>query len=145
VTGFSRSGSVLHGVQESPRRPEHLFIQPEIVGVAFGSLLNPSTHQTMWARHSAYHSTTPPDFSSVLHPEGLRFLGAWLGWSARNANHITPDPRIQEMRISRSTIIWIIKRILSGSRHPYSWQSEKFSKFSDSFLHQFWLYINRLV
>jgi len=35
------------GDQESVRRPEHLFIQPEVVGVAFGSLLNPSTLQTM--------------------------------------------------------------------------------------------------
>jgi len=42
------------GAQESVHRPEHLFIQPEVVGVAFGSLLNPSTLQTMWARQSAY-------------------------------------------------------------------------------------------
>src|SRR5271157_32363 len=42
------------GAQESVRRPEHLFIQTEVVGVAFGSLLNPSTFQTMWASRSAY-------------------------------------------------------------------------------------------
>jgi len=41
---------------ESP--PEHLFIQPVVVGVAFGSLLNPSTLQTTWARHPAYPSPT---------------------------------------------------------------------------------------
>ena len=42
------------GAQESVRRPEHLFIQTEVVSVAFGSLLNPSTFQTMWASRSAY-------------------------------------------------------------------------------------------
>ena len=42
------------GARESVRRPEHLFIQTEVVGVAFGSLLNPSTFQTMWASRSAY-------------------------------------------------------------------------------------------
>ena len=38
-----RSGRFLQGDQESLRRPEHLFIQPEILGVAFGSLRSPST------------------------------------------------------------------------------------------------------
>jgi hypothetical protein len=46
------------GAQKSVRRPEHLFIQPVVLDVAFGSLLNPSTLQTMWARHSAYPSPT---------------------------------------------------------------------------------------
>jgi len=49
VTGFSRSGSILQGAQDSLCRLEHLFIQPEIVGAAFGSLESPTTLQTMWA------------------------------------------------------------------------------------------------
>ena len=79
---FSRSGSVLRGPHESLRRPEHLFIQPEIVGVAFGSLPNPSTLKTMWAAHSADPATTRQTSLSVLHPEGLRFLRLRLGWFA---------------------------------------------------------------
>ena len=46
IAVLSRSGRFLRGDQESLRRPEHLFIQPEVLGVAFGSLLNPSTLQT---------------------------------------------------------------------------------------------------
>ena len=42
------------GAQRSVRRTEHLFIQIEVAGVAFGSMLNRSTRQTMWARHAAY-------------------------------------------------------------------------------------------
>ena len=33
----SRSGRYLRGDQASLRRPEHLFIQPVVVGVAIGS------------------------------------------------------------------------------------------------------------
>jgi len=51
---LTRSGSFLQGAQESVRRPEHLFVQPELPGVAFRFLLNPITLQTMWTRHSAY-------------------------------------------------------------------------------------------
>ena len=54
IAVLSRSGRFLQGDQESLPRPEHLFIQPEILGVAFGSLLTPTTLETMWARHSAY-------------------------------------------------------------------------------------------
>ena len=49
---FSRSGRLA----QAQNRPEHLFIQTEVVGVAFGSLLSSTTFQTMWARHSAYPS-----------------------------------------------------------------------------------------
>jgi hypothetical protein len=38
-----RSGRFLQGDQESLPRPEHLFIQPEILGVAVGSLRTPIT------------------------------------------------------------------------------------------------------
>jgi len=44
------------GANQPAHRPERLFIQPEVVGVAFGSLLNQSTLQTMWASRSAYPS-----------------------------------------------------------------------------------------
>ncbi len=40
----SRSGRFLQGAQESVSRPEHLFIQPELPGGAFGFLLKPTTH-----------------------------------------------------------------------------------------------------
>ena len=82
IAVLSRSGRFLQGDQESLRRPEHLFIQPEVVGVAFGSLLNSVRPSDQWARHSAYPSTSLADFPSVLHPEGLRFLGVLLGWFA---------------------------------------------------------------
>jgi hypothetical protein len=52
---------------------------------------------------------------SVLHPEGLRFPGVLLGWFAHWMKHISADLGKQEIRISRNTMIWIIKRILSGS------------------------------
>ncbi len=66
------------GAQESVRRPKHLFIRTEVAGIAYGSLLNPFTLQTMWARRSAYlfASLTIP---SVLDPEGLRFPGVLPG------------------------------------------------------------------
>ena len=54
------------------------------------------------------------DFPSVLHPEGLRFLGVLQGWFAHWLNHIASNPRMQEIRISRTTIIWITKLILLG-------------------------------
>jgi hypothetical protein len=55
------------------------------------------------------------DFPSVLHPEGLRFSGVLLGWFAHKHNNNSSDLRMQEIRISRDTVIWIIKRILLGS------------------------------
>jgi len=63
------------------KRPEHLFIQPEVVGVAFGSSpesVHPSDHvgKTFGI---PFTSLTIP---SVLHPEGLRFPGVLLGWVA---------------------------------------------------------------
>ena len=54
------------GANQPAHRPEHLFIQPEVVGVAFGSLLNQSTLQTMWARHPAYpRPVCPPRGATV--------------------------------------------------------------------------------
>ena len=41
---------------------------------------------------------SPANLPSVLHPEGLRFLGVLLGWLAHSINHTTSDPRKQEMR-----------------------------------------------
>ena len=54
---------------------------------------------------------SPATFPSVLHPEGLRFLGVLLGWLAHWLYHTNSDPRKQEIRISRNTVIWIIKRV----------------------------------
>jgi len=42
------------GENQATHRPEHLFLQPDVLGVTFGSSLDPTTLQTMWARHSAY-------------------------------------------------------------------------------------------
>src|SRR5437764_474353 len=61
----------------SEASPEHLFIQPEILGVAFGSLLTPTTLQTS-GRVPWHTLASLADFPSVLHPEGLRFLGVLL-------------------------------------------------------------------
>jgi hypothetical protein len=47
VAGSSRSGRLLVGTRGLLPRPEHLFIQPEVLGVALGSLLNPCTLETM--------------------------------------------------------------------------------------------------
>ena len=48
------------------------------------------------------------DFPSVLHPEGLRFLGVQQGWFAHYLNHTFSDLGIQEVRMSRNSVIWII-------------------------------------
>jgi hypothetical protein len=80
IACFSRSGSVLRGAQESLCRPEHLFIQIGIVGVAIGSMLNPSTLQTMWAGRSAYPQ--PPCQTSLQFstPKGYGFkVSGWAG------------------------------------------------------------------
>jgi len=37
IAVLARSGRLLRGDQESLRRPEHLFIQPEVLGAALGS------------------------------------------------------------------------------------------------------------
>jgi hypothetical protein len=67
------SGRFLQGDQESLRRPEHLFIQPEILGVAVGSLRTPTTLETMWARHSAYPSPTWQTCLQFSTPKGYGF------------------------------------------------------------------------
>jgi hypothetical protein len=54
-------------------RPEHLFIQIGIVGVAFGSLLSPSAFQTMWASRSAYPSPTWRTSLQFSTPKGYGF------------------------------------------------------------------------
>ncbi len=51
--------------------------------------------------------TSLAHFPSVLHPEGLRFLGVLLGWFAHGMNHTISNLRKQEVRISRNTVIWI--------------------------------------
>ncbi len=74
-------------------------------------------------------STSPASFPSVLHPEGLRFLGAPPGQLAHQWNSTAFDLRKQEIRISRNAGIWIIKRIFFSaadlsSREPrLSWSS----------------------
>jgi len=73
VTGFSRSGSVLQSARVSLRRPEHLFIQTEIAGVAFGSLLIPTTLETMWARHPTYPLPTWRSSLQFSTPKGYGF------------------------------------------------------------------------
>jgi len=73
LTGFSRSGSSLQRAQDLLCRSEHLFIQPEILGVSFGSLLNPSTRQSTWARHSAYALPTWRTSLQFSTPKGYGF------------------------------------------------------------------------
>jgi hypothetical protein len=46
IAVLSRSGRFLPGDHESLRRPEHLFIQPVVFGVASGSLLRPFAQET---------------------------------------------------------------------------------------------------
>ena len=109
IAVISRSGRFLRGDQESLRRPEHLFVQPEVLGVAFGSLLNPIALQT--SGRAIRHTLRQPGglpFSSP--PRRARFLGVLLGWFAHSLNHNSSDLRMQEIRISRNTVIWIIKR-----------------------------------
>ena len=67
------------GAIKSVHRPEHLFIQPEVVGVAFGSFaefVHPSDH----VGETFGIPFTSLTILSVLHPEGLRFPGVLLGW-----------------------------------------------------------------
>jgi len=66
------------GAQESVRRPEHLFIQPEVVGVAFGSSPE-SVHPSDHVGETFGIPSTSLTIPSVLHPEGLRFPGVLLG------------------------------------------------------------------
>ena len=65
------------GAQELPRRPDYLFIQPDVLGVAFGSYLKPFALQT-YGRVIRHTLASLADFPSVLHPEGLRFRGVRL-------------------------------------------------------------------
>ncbi len=73
IAGFSRSGSVLQSARDLRRRPEHLFIQPEILGVVFGSLLNPTTLETKWARNPAYPLPTLRSSLQFSTPKGYSF------------------------------------------------------------------------
>jgi len=69
------------GAIKSVHRPEHLFIQPEVVGVAFGSFaefVHPSDH----VGETFGIPFTSLTILSVLHPKGFRFLGVRLGWFA---------------------------------------------------------------
>ncbi len=52
--------------------------------------------------------TTP----SLLYPRRSWFLGVRLGYFAHRMNHTNSKLRKQEIRISRITMIWMIKRIL---------------------------------
>jgi len=61
------------------------------------------------------------DIPSVLHPEGLRFLGVLLGWFVHCLNHSFSDLRIQEIKISTNREIWIFKRILFELRRNSGW------------------------
>ena len=65
--------------QESVRRPEHLFIQIEVVGVAFGSFAE-SVHPSDHVGETIGIPFTSLTIPSVLYPEGLRFPGVRLGW-----------------------------------------------------------------
>jgi hypothetical protein len=69
------------GAQELPCRPDYLFIQPVVLGVAFGCYLKPFALQT-YGRVIRHTLASLADCLSVLHPEGLRFLGVLLGWFA---------------------------------------------------------------
>jgi hypothetical protein len=84
LTGFSRSGSVLQSARDSLRRPEHLFIQTEITDVAFGSLLSPTTLETVWARHPAYPLPTWRNSLQFSTPKGYSFkVSCKIGSSTR--------------------------------------------------------------
>jgi hypothetical protein len=74
------------GANKPVHRPEHLFIQPEILGVAFGSLLSPTTLQTLWARHSAYPSPTERTSLQFSTPKGYGFLVTAQDKSAKVVN-----------------------------------------------------------
>jgi len=74
IRRLSWSGRFLQGDEESLRRPEHLFVQPVVLGVASGSYQKPLPHQT---RGRAIRHTLPQPgglpFSSP--PRRARFLG----------------------------------------------------------------------
>jgi len=70
---FSRSGSFLQGAQELALPPGASLLQPEIIGVAFGSLEGPTTLQTVWTRRSAYQSPTGRTSLQFSTPKGYGF------------------------------------------------------------------------
>ena len=85
-----------------PRR-EHLFIQPEVTGVSFNSLeANRSTEKPV-DETFGIPSTSLATFPSVLHPEGLRFLGVRPVGIAHCKNPTKSNLRKQEIRISKLT------------------------------------------
>jgi hypothetical protein len=57
------------------------------------------------------------EFPSVLHPEGLQFQGVLQDWFVHSLNHTVSDLGMQEIRMSRSTVIWIVQ-LITASRSP---------------------------
>ena len=79
IAVLSRSGRFLRGDQESLRRLEHLFIQPVVLGVAFGSLLKPFAFQTSGRdiRHTLNQPAGLP-FSSPPRRVAVSRSSSWL-------------------------------------------------------------------
>ena len=73
IAVLSRSGRFLR----ANNRPEHLFIQPVVLGVAFGSLLRPFAVQT--SGRGIRHTLDQPDDPSLPYPRRLSFIGVRLG------------------------------------------------------------------
>jgi len=122
ITGVSRSGGFLQGAQESLRRPEHLFIQTEIVGDAFGSLLNPSARQIMWARHSPELPVPPPRTlhrswiapCSILDSPRYTRIAPWSTLSVLCWPRISPCPTL------RSQCVYGYLRIRHSGLAPFA-------------------------
>jgi hypothetical protein len=85
-----------------PRR-EHLFIQPEVTGVSFDSLEVDRSPEKPVDETLGIPSTNLATFPSVLHPEGLRFLGVRPVGIAHCTNPTKTISRKQEIRISKLT------------------------------------------
>jgi hypothetical protein len=78
IAVLSRSGRFLRGDQESLPRPEHLFIQPVVAGVAFGSLLRPFALET--SGRGIRHALDQPDdpFPSLPRKVEVSRSSSWL-------------------------------------------------------------------
>jgi hypothetical protein len=78
IAVLSRSGRFLGGDQESLRRPEHLFIQPVVLDVGFGSLLRPFALQT--SGRGIRHTLDQPDdpFPSLPRRDVVSRSSSWL-------------------------------------------------------------------